>query len=894
MKRMLINATQQEEIRVALVDGQQLYDLDIEPRQRERLKDSIYKGRIAKVEPSLQAAFVEIGEGRQAFLPLKAISPEYLKPEQLALDQEKRHINSILKAGQELIIQVEKEERGNKGAAVTSYVSIAGRYIVLMPNNPRAGGVSRRIEGEEREVTREQLSQLDLPNGMGVIIRTSGVGRSVEELQWDLDHLLRLWESVRSAAEQRTAPALLFTDSDLMSRAIRDYLSPDIGEILVDDEQAFKDARDFVAQMSPNLVSCVKHYSQKVPLFSSFQIESQIESAYRHRVSLPSGGSVVIERTEALVAIDVNSGRSTAGADIEETALSTNMEAVIEASRQLRLRDIGGLIVLDLIDMASSRHRRRVEQAMEEALTNDRARTQVQRISRFGLLEMTRERLGASLEETSTQLCPRCSGQGRIRDVPSTALSILRLSEEQALKRESSMVRARVPLEVASFLLNEKRSDLAEIEQATGTHLVIIPTPHLETPHFEIERIRESDAAGVGDVPSYELVEPPSTPPASGRSETRRDKRPTQPAVVPSQREPSPAMPPARGKTASAEEANGNAAGLLTVLRKSWTSLFSASDSEPQVAEAEPRPKPRSRSGKPQRQRARREPAATAATGSTRQQPASKAAEDGQKTGKKASRNTRDSSGRGDKGERTQNQAGAKERRAPRRQERQDQGQTRDQPKAASQPKASRRPRAKPNAEKQQAESADKAAHQDAEVQHFTPPADGETKRKPRRSRSGRTKSAERAPKANAEVIETPQESPEDVPVASGASGAASVPSAPVESSAPSAPVESTPAEANTAVEDIEAAPSTPEAPDAQVEKKPSRATRTRRPPVKISAAPASFEIEISETERPAPAHEAPPRAPTAPSGSSSIRLTNDPRQTKPSDDSPAFELEES
>lgn len=870
MKRMLINATQQEEVRVALVDGQQLYDLDIESKQRDRLKDSIYKGRIARIEPSLQAAFVEIGEGRQAFLPLKAISPQYMKAEDLEIDQEKRNISSIFTSGQEIIVQVEKEERGSKGAAVTSYISIAGRYVVLMPNNPRAGGVSRRIEGEERDVTRELLGQLNAPNGMGIIIRTGGVGRSAEELQWDLDHLLTLWESISEAADKHAAPALLFRDSDLMGRAIRDYLSPEIGEILVDDAQAFEAACEFVSQISPNLTNKVKRYEKKVPLFSYFQIESQIESAYRHRVSLPSGGSVVIERTEALVAIDVNSGRSTAGADIEETALNTNLEAVAEVARQIRLRDIGGIIVLDLIDMAPIRHRRQVEQAMEEALENDRARTQLQRISRFGLLEMTRERLGASLEETSTQICPRCSGQGRIRDVPSTALSILRLSEEEALKRASSMVRARVPLEVASFLLNEKRGDLAEIEQRTQTHLVIVPTTHLETPHFEIERIRESDADKAGDILSYQLMEPAAAAaaPSNSQPEGRREKRPSQPAVVAEERTPSPVPIVSRDTDDS---------GLFTALRRGLTSLFGTQEEEaPSKQEA------KSKKGLRQRQAQK--------AGKTKEKATSGKGRGEQRTRSKVEK--RDASKRDKDTEKGQ--------RRSRRQGSQKQAQSSDARKTreGDQPKRSRPSRATRNANERSKSGEDSTAITQP-TERFTPPSEGQSKRKPRRQRDAKTTGSEQLSTSALPDSSTGAQgessvgAESEVPEAQVRQRSSVRPAAVKATTAPKAP----PAEISVEVSETEA-PSAERArasdAPAQAEAKPTpRAARRapeRRPAVKAKTAPESFEIETTEIGSPkTTSHPPSPRSPR----STSIRPANDPRAGSRSATSKEFEFED-
>ena len=877
MKRMLINATQPEEIRVALVDGQTLYDLDIESRQRDRLKDSIYKGRVARVEPSLQAAFVEIGESRQAFLPLKAVSPEYLTAQEAAADQEKRNLSTILKPDQEIMVQVEKEERGNKGAAVTSYVAIAGRYVVLMPNNPRGGGISRRIEGEEREVTRELLGQLELPNGMGLIIRTGGVGRSVEELQWDLDHLLQIWGSVKAAAEQRSAPALLFRDSDLMGRAIRDYLSPDIGEILVDDEEAFATAREFVTQMSPNLVDKVKRYDQKVPLFSYFQIESQIESAYRHRVSLPSGGSIVIERTEALVAVDVNSGRSTAGSDIEETALNTNLEAVVEVAKQLRLRDIGGIVVLDLIDMSPLRNRQQVEQAMEEALASDRARTQVQRISRFGLLEMTRERLGASLEETSTGLCPRCSGQGRIRDVPSTALSILRLSEEEALKRESSVVRARVPLEVGTFLLNEKRGDLAEIEQRTKTHLVIVPTAHFETPHFEIERIRESDAAKASETPSYELMESPPPPDPVMKPSGRRDKRPAEPAVVAAQRTPSPIKP-------------GEDAGLFSKVKKSLTSLFG--NGEPEEA-----PEPKSRtsrsSGKKQPQRGRRDQSSARSGNGNR----------GRSQARSSDGSNRDQDRRRGRGERGQGQSKAK---APGRESGQERA-ARGARGAAKQDAQAAPKQAKPRQRDPGASDASSTPDQ-----AFAAPAEGTTKRKPRRSRSRASGRSETAPQAQASV---PVADPNAMPVADSTEQLAGLAEEQVSASA-SQPVQESPSVVNEPVlETFEAVATRADEEPEAAEDKPSevavdtssveaeqaakvpgnkrRKRPNRRPEIKASSPPDAFELETTEVSvEPVLAQTVPTPPPETPQ-ESSIRLSNDPRAGKSASSSGEFEVEQ-
>ena len=505
MKRMLINASQAEEVRVALVDGQKLYDLDMENVGREQKKASIYKARITRVEPSLEAAFVDYGADRHGFLPLKEISRDYFK--QKPSEGSRLLISELISEGQEIVVQVDKEERGTKGAALTTFISLAGRYMVLMPNNPRAGGISRRIEGEERDELREAMSQLTIPQGTGVIIRTAGIGRSSEELQWDLDYLLQLWDAIRRAGEQERAPKLLYQENSVILRAIRDNLRKDIGEVLIDGKDAYEEASSFIDQVMPNYKERVKFYQDSIPLFSRYQIESQIETAFQHTVKLPSGGSIVIDPTEALVSIDINSARATKGADIEETALNTNLEAAEEIARQLRLRDVGGLIVIDFIDMSAVKNQRAVETKMREALDADRARTQIGRISRFGLLEMSRQRLRPSLEELTTELCPRCGGQGHIRDTRSLALAILRIVEEESLKDRSSIIRAMVPLPVAAYLLNEKRKDLGEIERRTGTHVVIVPNVNLETPQFEVQRLRDDHAEDETAIPSYELTE---------------------------------------------------------------------------------------------------------------------------------------------------------------------------------------------------------------------------------------------------------------------------------------------------------------------------------------------------------------------------------------------------
>ena len=503
MKRMLINATQSEEVRIALVDGQKLYDLDIENAAREQKKASIYKAKVTRVEPSLEAAFVDFGSERHGFLPLKEISKTYFKKGA----SQRAPIQELVKEGQEILVQVEKEERGNKGAALTTFLSLAGRYMVLMPNNPRAGGISRRIEGEERDQLRNAMSKLEIPEGMGVIVRTAGVGRSAEELEWDLNYLLQVWQAIQNAEREEPTPALLYQENSAVLRTIRDNLRADVGEVLVEGPDAFAEASAFVAQVMPNYSSKIKAYSDPIPLFSRYQIESQIETAFEHTVKLPSGGSIVIDPTEALVSIDINSARATKGHDIEETARNTNLEAADEIARQLRIRDIGGLVVIDFIDMINPSNQRDVETRMRNALESDRARIQTGRISRFGLMEMSRQRLRPSLEEISTGLCPRCNGQGRIRDTRSLALAILRVIEEEALKEGSYKIRVQVPLSIGAYLLNEKRNDLAEIENRTGTQMVIIPNMNLETPHYLVERLRSDQAESEGEIPSHTLSE---------------------------------------------------------------------------------------------------------------------------------------------------------------------------------------------------------------------------------------------------------------------------------------------------------------------------------------------------------------------------------------------------
>ncbi|MDD5630565.1 MAG: Rne/Rng family ribonuclease, partial [Methylococcales bacterium] len=502
MKRMLINASQAEELRVALVDGQKLYDFDIEIPSKEQKKSNIYKGIITRVEPSLEAAFINYGAEKHGFLPFKEISPLYRQVQGGAESDGRRPaIKDLIKEGQEIVVQIEKEERGNKGAALTTYISLAGTYLVLMPNNPKAGGISRRIEGETRSDLREVMAALEIPESMGLIVRTAGCGKNAEELQWDLNYLLQLWEAIERSANEQKAPFLVFQESNVIIRALRDHLRGNIDEILIDNEESFRLVQDFLKEVMPHFLPKAKLYQDAVPLFSRYQIESQIEVAYCREVSLPSGGSLVIDHTEALTSIDINSARATKGSDIEETALNTNVEACDEIARQLRLRDLGGLFVIDFIDMLSNKNQRTVENHLRDALKIDRARIQTSRISRFGLLEMSRQRMRPSLGDSTQLPCPRCKGQGTIRNVESVALSVLRILEEEAMKKGTEKVIAHLPIECATFLLNEKRHAIEQIEARLKVGIIILPSKHLETPAYDIERIKEKESAE--DKPSY-------------------------------------------------------------------------------------------------------------------------------------------------------------------------------------------------------------------------------------------------------------------------------------------------------------------------------------------------------------------------------------------------------
>ena len=601
MKKMLINATQPEELRVALVDGQRLYDLDIENRTRVRTKSNIYKGKIKQVVPSLEAAFVEFGEERQGFLPMKEIAPEYFAKQPPAGDAP-LHIRNLVKEGTEVVVQVEKEGRGNKGAALTTYIALAGRYLVLMPNNPRGGGISRRIEGDDRALLRDALSEVEIPQGMSVIIRTAGIGRTSEELRWDLNYQVKLWESVSEASKENKAPCLLLQESNVIIRAIRDNMRDDIDQVMIDSPEAYTLAKDFVSGVMPQLENRIRLYEDPIPLFNRFQIESQIETAFQREVQLPSGGAIVIDPTEAMVSIDINSARATRGSDIEETAVNTNLEAAVEIARQLRLRDIGGLIVIDFIDMLSNRNQRAVESRMREALEIDRARMQVGRISRFGLLEMSRQRLRPSLEETSGIVCPRCSGQGSIRDTKSLALAILRLLEEEAIKDRSAEVRAHVPVSVSTYLLNEKRAALTEIEELTKVRLTVVPNPNMETPHFEVQRLRDDEMDSRTEL-SFEFeLQPKEEQPSTDTTNAYRDQ---QEAVVKSIDYNAPAPKPRPFKPAkkgSGKQARPPAARQPGLIKRILEVLFDGPGKEAIPQKRHPQ-REKSAETKPQRSR---------------------------------------------------------------------------------------------------------------------------------------------------------------------------------------------------------------------------------------------------------------------------------------------------
>jgi len=597
MKRMLFNATHSEELRVAIVDGQRLIDLDIESASYQQKKSNIYKGKVTRVEPSLEACFVDYGSVRQGFLPMKEISRRFFTGDKKNAPISQTRIQDVIKEGQELVVQVEKEERGNKGAALTTFISLAGRYLVLMPNNPKGGGISRRIEGEKRSELRKVMNELEVPTEHALIARTAGIGKSLEGMQWDLDYLMQLWKAIDKASAERAAPFLIYQESNLVVRAMRDYLRSDITEILIDNAEVYERAKRFMEQVMPQNLARLKHYEDTVPLFSRFQIEHQIESAFSRSVQMPSGGSLVIDHTEALVSIDVNSARATKGSDIEETALQTNLEAADEVARQLRMRDLGGLIVIDFIDMTSHKNQRNVENRLNDALESDRARIQTGRISRFGLMEMSRQRIRPSLGESNYKVCPRCEGTGQIRDIQSSSLSILRIIQEEALKENTEVVHAYLPVESATFLLNEKRHEITGIENRLGTRIQIIPTPSLDTPHYKIERMRSEDLDELGDKPSYKLhvEEVKEELPSPGTQPQPAAEKPAVSTAFHSTSAPQSAAsaPPVVAK--SSEER-----GWFTGLVKK---LFSSDAEQVQEIQEEAKPAPQQRSGQQRKRR---------------------------------------------------------------------------------------------------------------------------------------------------------------------------------------------------------------------------------------------------------------------------------------------------
>lgn len=668
MKRMLFNATQQEELRVAIVDGQKLIDIDIEAAGREQRKGNIYKGVITRIEPSLEACFVNYGEERHGFLPFKEVARAFFKE---GVDVRNARIQDALHEGQELIVQVEKEERGNKGAALTTFISLAGRYLVLMPNNPRGGGVSRRIEGEDRQELRETMGQLAVPEGMSIIARTAGIGRSAEELQWDLNYLLQLWKAIDGAAGDNKAPLLIYLESSLVIRAIRDYFQPDIGEILIDTDEIYEQARAFMSVVMPDNMNRVKKYRDDVPLFSRFQIEHQIESAYSRMVMLPSGGAIVIDHTEALVSVDVNSARATKGADIEETALRTNLEAADEIARQLRLRDLGGLIVIDFIDMEASKAQKDVETRLKDALRHDRARVQMGKISRFGLMELSRQRLRPSLSEGSHITCPRCNGTGHIRDTESSALQVLRIIQEEGMKENTAAIHCQVPVEVAAFLLNEKRQDINLIEMRFKVNVLLIPNKHLETPHYKLERLRHDDPRLEDSMASYKMAEAAAKEleaDTSYSSRKKEDAKPRQEAAVKgiTPEQPAPVSVP-RAERAPRPEAAAAAARPVPATQPvvgggfiGWLkNLFGAKPAAPAVEPAKP-VDAEQRSAENRRERGQR-----GERGEGRGQRGERGGERGERGGERGDRQ-----GRGQRGERAPQERGERADRGEQRTER--------------------------------------------------------------------------------------------------------------------------------------------------------------------------------------------------------------------------------
>lgn len=591
MNMMLINATQQDELRVALVKNASLYDVDFERPGRKQKKANIYRGRITRIEPSLEAAFVDYGASRHGFLPLKEVNT-HLFPRENPESSERIHIKDVLKEGQELMVQVDKEERGTKGAALTTFISLAGSYLVLMPNNPRAGGISRRIEGAERDELKTLLSKIVIPDGMGLIVRTAGVGKDLDELQWDLDVLLKQWSAISTASTHRKAPFLIYQESDVVNRAIRDYLRKDIAEIIVDDAEVFAKVKQHIEAVRPDFIDRLKLHEDKIPLFNYYKIENQIESAFQRELSLPSGGAIVLDRTEALLSIDINSARATAGSDIEETALNTNLEAADEIARQLRLRDLGGLIVIDFIDMMSIRNQRAVEQRLRDAMRIDRARVQVGRISRFGLLELSRQRLRPTIGEAAQMVCPRCSGQGTIRGTESLSASLVRIVEQEAIKEHIGRIQLQVPIDVATFLLNEKRNQLSQIEERHQVGILVIPNQHLERPKYQINTFRSQDRRGAR---SYQMAQKPQEEIPLHRA--TRETQPDEPAV---KNVPLPSRPSKKSSKS----------GLI---KRVFSGLFGAQEPEKEETKRAPQRRHRPPSNRPTRRPAARR---TSGTGS--------------------------------------------------------------------------------------------------------------------------------------------------------------------------------------------------------------------------------------------------------------------------------------
>ncbi len=873
MKRMLINATQREELRVAIVDGQNLYDLDIEIPSREQKKANIYKARITRVEPSLEACFVDYGADRHGFLPLKEISNQYFTP---GANPNKAGIRELLKEGQELVVQVEKEERGNKGAALTTFISLAGRYMVLMPNNPKAAGVSRRIEGEDRANIKEALDHLQVPDEMGLIVRTAGLGRDAEELQWDLDYLLQLWKAISEAAQSRQAPFLIYQESKLIIRALRDYLRNDIGEILIDHEELYQDAREFVQQVMPNNLRKLKLYQDTTPLFSRFQIETQIENAFERQVRLPSGGSIVIDQTEALTAIDINSAKATKGGDIEETAFNTNCEAAVEIARQLRIRDAGGLIVIDFIDMDSPRHQRDVEEKLKDALKLDRARVQIGRISRFGLLEMSRQRLRPSLGEATQIVCPRCEGHGRIRGVESLSLSALRLMEEHAMKDSTGQVLVQAPPSVANFLLNEKRRQLTEIETRHDVNVIVVADDKLETPHLEIQRLRVADI-GEDIKPSYQRTTPVAPTPLPQM--LRPSEEPEQPAVAgvlratpaPERTEPATVQTQAPVAPVAAAPAAG---GWFTRLMGWFRSP------EPTTPVAPPK------AANPRQQSAQRQPASTArpnAQGGRPQQPRTNAqpnSRDGRRDGRSEQRG-----GQGQKAAQPQQPSRNANRRDERRSGEQpavSDARTQGQPRQGQHPAAEREPRPAQDARPAAATAPPKPAASPAvtpaatPTQPVTPVASGEAPRGAddetsrdelrtrRRGRRGGRRRRKDGPAANDANANTPDALGIDIDDEDGDDDAprkAPMPSTPAVARPPAAqPVaagDTAAAAGNAAVAAVAATPAAAVvAPTVRDHGTPAAA------PVTPSPAPAHAAQATLPTTQPAPTTPAPVHAP--------------------------------